>query len=545
MFVVSLTAVLGIIGLATEVGTWYVARAQQYNAADAAALAGAIAGPADASGAATDIATDNGYPGAVATPGYSATNPTATQVVISTDINTTLARLFGVKTVSVNTTAVGAIRTVGTACVLSMATDLTISQNQNGLADGYCYYASNATDQTAVTISTNGTTITAWGITTPGDCSNCPTVPPLTGGSDSSGDYLSRPNSSFQPPTKLPAAYATLDALPLLYAAGQIICPSTKSGITYSPSTPDLDPVTNCPTTLQPSVTATVTGPPGILLPSGGDASDTNDPQPCVPSPPATYCGYYNMNVIVPAGSTLPLSPGDPTAPTGNATYLFVNSSLTVQNGGTMAVSPGGPYAATGSATYLLVNSSLNVQSGGTLVCQFLYTPSPGAGGIEPCAPGPQNTTGAPGAAAVPGQLGVTFVLTGSQVGTLTIASGAVVNLSAPAANSFSTALDGILFYRRGSGSGESPASPGVNIADASSSVLLNGGMYFPNSYVFYTGNTNQAYTPTCTILIAANLTLGFLGSGDSQANQSQFSNAACTNYATPLPQVQAAQLIQ
>jgi hypothetical protein len=342
----------------------------------------------------------------------------------------------------------------------------------------------------------------------------------------------------------LPAAYATLDALPLPYTAGQIICPT--SGITYTPalSAADLDPVTNCPKTFNPNVTVTVTGPPGILIPSGGDTSNTNDLSPCVPLS-KTYCGYYNMNVVVPSGTTLPLSSGDLAAATNNATYLFVNSSLTVQSGGTMTVSPGGPYAATGNATYVFVDSSLTAQNGGTLVCQFLYNPSSGAGGIEPCAPGPQNTTGTAGAAAGTGQLGVSFVLTGDQVGTLTIASGETVNLSAPAINSFSTALDGILFYRRGQGSGEGPGSPGVNISDATSSVILNGGMYFPNSFVFYTGNTNPNYAPTCAILVAANLTLGFLSSGDNQANPSQFSNGSCSSYATPLPEVQAAQLIQ
>lgn len=512
MFAVSLVAVLGIIGLATEVGTWYVARAQQYNAADAAALAGALAGPSDAASAATAIATVNGYPGAVATAGYSATNPTATQVEINADLNSIVAGLFGIKTISVHATAVGAIQTVGSACALSLTTGLTIAQNQNGLANGYCYYASNATDSSAVTVSTNGTTITAWGITTPGDCTNCPTVPPLTGGSDSSGDYLSRPNSSFQPPTILPAAYAAIDGLPLPSTAGTIICPT--SGITYSPSTPALDPVTHCPLTLELTVTASVTGPPGILIPSSGDAANAGDLSPCVPSPPATYCGYYNMNVIIPTGTTVALSPGGTYTGTGNATYLFVNSSLTVQNGA-------------------------------TLVCEFTYAPSSGAGGIEPCSPGPQNTTGTTGAAAVTGQLGVTFVLTGSQVGILTIASGAAVNLSASATNDFSAALDGILFYRRGPVSGDSAGSPGVNISDTSSNVLLNGGMYFPKSTVFFTGNTNQAFTPTCAILVASNLTLGFQGSGDSQANPSQFSNTSCSSYATPLPEVQAAQLIQ
>jgi hypothetical protein len=158
-------------------------------------LASAVAGPANAAITATTIATDNGYPGAAATPGYSETNPTATQVAINADLNTTLARLFGIKTVSVKATAVAAIQTVGTAYALSTAADLMIAQNQYGLGNGYCYYASNAVDPTAVTISSNGATITAWGITTPGDCKNCPTVPPLTGGADSAGDYLSRPNS--------------------------------------------------------------------------------------------------------------------------------------------------------------------------------------------------------------------------------------------------------------------------------------------------------------------------------------------------------------
>ena len=58
-------------------------------------------------------------------------------------------------------------------------------------------------------------------------------------------------------------------------------------------------------------------------------------------------------------------------------------------------------------------------------------------------------------------------------------------------------------------------------------------------------GRPKARAAPTCAILVAANLTLGFLSSGDNQANPSQFSNGSCSSYATPPPEVQAAQLIQ
>jgi len=65
---------------------------------------------------------------------------------------------------------------------------------------------------------------------------------------------------------------------------------------------------------------------------------------------------------------------------------------------------------------------------------------------------------------------------------------------------------------------------------------------------VFYTANTNPTpqYTPTCSFLVAGNATLGFFNPNDSQANPSQFSPASCAlNYGTPMPNVQAAQLVE
>jgi Flp pilus assembly protein TadG len=566
VFAVSATALLGVVGLATEVGAWYLGRIQAYNVADAAALAGALAAAAPQGSAAATFNVDgdqtvlqfkSSFPNAtVAVVASSSNNPTATTIQIRIPFIPLLASLFtNDPTVTVAATAEAVVQPVNTACALSLG-NLTITQNQAsyGGIDGFgCYYASNATNSAAVTF-VNGASIIAGGVTTPGDCSGCPEVafdPPqqsvLTGGIDTTGEsFMYRPNSSYQLPTTVEnlstggasgaghllgnLSYPSIDILTLpstlVASSGSpgIRCPT---GLTYSP--PGTDPVSHCPTA---PGGATVTLSTSLLVPTLGDATLQSAPNPN-PTCPLTaaqrangeYCAYYNMNVIVPNGATVTLSPPDGTNTVADATYLFVNSSLTVQSGGTLQCIAG-----------------------------VSTTSYPGA---LPCAPGPQNLSGL--SATPAGSIGATIVLTGNAVGILTFCgvatttvcpgggSGSNVYLSAPTNSGFSTLLNGIVLYRRGQSSGENATSPGVNIADPSGTVLLNGGMYFPRSVVIYEANTNptSSYTPSCSILVAASLTLGVRDPADNQANPTQFADNGCASYGTPVPNVEAAQVIQ
>jgi hypothetical protein len=141
--------------------------------------------------------------------------------------------------------------------------------------------------------------------------------------------------------------------------------------------------------------------------------------------------------------------------------------------------------------TYYFHNSDFRV-TGGRVECRVATTPPTANGAL--CANGE----------------GVTFVFTGdpAQVGGPNI-NGGTVTLTAPRATSMGVNYDpnfpgnqdyaGILFFRdpRATG-GNSQGNPAVNI-NGGTSLSLTGAMYFPNSYVKYSGNS--AVT-TCTVLI-------------------------------------------
>lgn len=109
---------LGIVSLATEVGTWYLARSAANNAADASAVAAALAVSANSSSsstpsaeatttlaqdAGTDVASDNGYTAGLgmmvttnnppATGNYT-TGTAAAAVLINVSVTPILSSLF-------------------------------------------------------------------------------------------------------------------------------------------------------------------------------------------------------------------------------------------------------------------------------------------------------------------------------------------------------------------------------------------------------------------------------------------------------------------
>src|SRR5262249_22782512 len=91
----------------------------------------------------------------------------------------------------------------------------------------------------------------------------------------------------------------------------------------------------------------------------------------------------------------------------------------------------------------------------------------------------------------------VTLVLLGNS--SLSIGSSAIVNLSAPTNNATYPALSGVLIDDQASGS--------VTV-NGSSTVTLNGTMYFPNADVTWNGTTGNINT-TCTAVYAKTLTIG------------------------------------
>lgn len=479
-FAVIAIALLGVVSLATEAGTWYLTRSSSDNAADASAVAAALAISLGASyqSAATEAATDNGYTAGSgvtvtvnnppATGSYT-TNTAAAEVLINVTATPLLSSLFSSLTPTIASRGVALVETVGDACVLSLLGDLQITQNQGSLGSAGalgCIYASNAGDATAVDIPS--ASIVAYTVTSVGSCTGC----------SNGGNTLLRRAASYQPPTINP--YTAIDALSMPTTFQSVCIPSPiPAAYTLVPATPN---------------GAYPTGAAGSACTTGGSTSTTH-----------TYSwttgqSYfaYTSNLTIPAGTTLTLVPG---------TYFFVNASLTLNHG--------------------------------TIQCKVSLSV-----GAKACNPGSQ---------------GVTIVLLGSpsstSVGNLTIGSSAAVSLSAlySQASTFTNssglgsayaALDGILFYRRGVATGENVGAPGVNITGKATSpyTVLNGGMYFPNSYVSYGANgcaSNGSSCATgCSIIVAGYLSLA--------NTASQFSNLNCSAvYNTSAPQVQAVRMAE
>ena len=124
------------------------------------------------------------------------------------------------------------------------------------------------------------------------------------------------------------------------------------------------------------------------------------------------------------------------------------------------------------------------------------------------------------------GGKGVTLVFTGlpASIGGLSINAAANVTLTAPTApNSSDPAYAGILFFRNPLATGgNTQGNPAVNI-NGGANTVLTGGMYFPSSYVKYSGNSNNS---TCSVLVGGTVqATGNSGLNVSQCSQFGFGN--------------------
>lgn len=223
-FVAMAAVLLGIAALATEVGGWYLARGSAQAAADAAAIAGAVAlnsggDPVAAGKAAADA---NHYNNAFAGSGLlsisvSIDNPptlgayagdaSATEANVSVTVAPSISGIFlGAGAVAINAHAVAKMLPINGACVLatdtSAVTGLMVSQAQYG---NLCTYVANSPSSTAIDVTLGDPTqANVYAFSTPGDCVGCPPA----------NSPLARPNASFQPPVADPYA-ATLGQLPV------------------------------------------------------------------------------------------------------------------------------------------------------------------------------------------------------------------------------------------------------------------------------------------------------------------------------------------
>jgi hypothetical protein len=215
MFALSALVIIGFVGFATEAGVWYAVRRTAQGAADAAAIAGALAAnPTNTSGtnpvtAAEAVAGENGFTDGAATtvgrvsvaayspPGgdsnytgnYGSTIG-AVEATVSEAMTPLISRLFGGTGIIVGARSVAVVEQVGQACALTLTGDLTVSGT---IGAGSCGLASNANDATAIDVSG---ALTAFAATAVGAIGGTGTI------------TLSNPAAPYHPPTLNPFATA-------------------------------------------------------------------------------------------------------------------------------------------------------------------------------------------------------------------------------------------------------------------------------------------------------------------------------------------------
>jgi Flp pilus assembly protein TadG len=163
----SLTALVGAVGIGVEIGSWYAAKRQLQTAADAAAMgaayemyqvgdASSIQAAAEADAAKNDVVPGGGVTVAAVNPpsvGKFVGNNNAVQVTISQQPSLMFSALFQ-DSVTLTVRAVSEVKVLGEACVLSLSPTAPIGIQLAGSAnlnlDG-CGMFSNATSATSMT----------------------------------------------------------------------------------------------------------------------------------------------------------------------------------------------------------------------------------------------------------------------------------------------------------------------------------------------------------------------------------------------------------
>jgi Flp pilus assembly protein TadG len=203
--------ICGLVTLGTEVGTWYVIKRNAQNAADAAALAGALelaqggvptlarlssSKIANADTSAVSFANQNGFctngatsctfngspqtvtatvgsysAGIFSADGSGTGNP-AVRVVITQQQPGIFAAMFGQNSITIEASAVAQVQPAATACVLALSGQLFFLDNASINAPE-CTLAANDTASNSIAFG-NGSSASVAGMTTSGGCSGPP-----------------------------------------------------------------------------------------------------------------------------------------------------------------------------------------------------------------------------------------------------------------------------------------------------------------------------------------------------------------------------------
>jgi Flp pilus assembly protein TadG len=304
-FALTAIALAGIVGLGTETGNWYVMKRHGQNAADVAAIAGALT-LGTASGASgctgtlqttagtngTTVAGDNGFTSGsggvtvtVQAPPWNGSytgHPCATEAQIAQVIPTVFASVIpGVaSSMTVNNTAVAEVVKLTPSCALAL-NQIKMNGASVTISGTNCGFEANSTASDALQLNGNNSSLTGTALATPGGCTGtvCTSLQNLL-----------------------------THAIPGVNPFTAIYDPTTNSGLLFS-SLPCMGA--------------------GNITVSGNNVTWTNPISPSwTGSSEKAYCGGSGngATLTVGNGSTLSFSPG---------TYIFSNINLNF-NGGTI-----------------------------------------------------------------------------------------------------------------------------------------------------------------------------------------------------------------
>jgi Flp pilus assembly protein TadG len=246
VFALGATALFGLVGLATEGGTWYVEKRHGQNAADGAAIAGALAlsKTQDAPTSGKEAAKLAGYPsGVTVTTGIisgtsftasAASTANAVKAVVTTNRPRLFSKLFGDGNVTISESAVAMLADTGPVCMLAGAGGFSIQDNGERVNASGCIIASNATGGTAIQGASPPVVSNTQLLVSSGGCSGCTglTTPPLT----------------YQPTTPNPPGLTAIEGAQatLLSKTGTQCSNSASTWVPYKSTTP---PTINCANT--------------------------------------------------------------------------------------------------------------------------------------------------------------------------------------------------------------------------------------------------------------------------------------------------------
>jgi Flp pilus assembly protein TadG len=299
VFALGATALLGLVGLGTEGGTWYLEKRHGQNAADAAATYGALeiasgtlgtTAASDATSFVTSSTTFGYTTGEVSVTPISYNGMPAIKAVVTRTPAPLVSSLFLGSGPSISETAVAVVSTDGgNACILGLAGGVSFAgSTQVNLTN--CAIASNKQGPNSIGFTGNKATVAGGVLVATGGCSNC----------GNSAGYL-----LYQPPTTDPFAGIQQVSMPPLL-------PSTSTCLSL------------------PSLSGSVTLDPSYTMEGGGKML-------C-----STTIGNgknsttFTADLSISSGTSVDLSPG---------TYIFFDASIAVNGSATLTCStctPGG-----------------------------------------------------------------------------------------------------------------------------------------------------------------------------------------------------------